>query len=341
MEIERSDLAYELFREELILCKVGADKTVAILAPEGSMYERAQTFLHAARSLGARSYIVTVPWHTWGAGTTGSTTLGDYPELMGALKSADLVVDLVKLLFSDVQLELQAAGCGVLMCVEPLAVLQRLFPTVETRALVESEGRLLSAAKELSVVSDRGTDVRYQLGPYPVLMEYGYTDEPGRWDHWPGGFALTHARDDGVDGVVVLGPGDLLLLPVPRMIRDRVELHIEGGYITHIVGDNLDATYLRDFLRPADDANDRDAYAVSHIGWGCNRAAKWSLWDIPGSLHQDARAYYGNVLFSTGPNREVGGSRTTPYHLDIPLRDCSVLLDGTLVVEQGRILGDA
>jgi 2,5-dihydroxypyridine 5,6-dioxygenase len=37
----------------------------------------------------------------------------------------------------------------------------------------------------------------------------------------------------------------------------------------------------------------------------------------------------------------MGGTRETPYHLDVPLRGCSLLLDGETVVEDGRVLAGA
>jgi 2,5-dihydroxypyridine 5,6-dioxygenase len=50
----------------------------------------------------------------------------------------------------------------------------------------------------------------------------------------------------------------------------------------------------------------------------------------------ELRAFAGNFLYSTGAN-EVAG-RHTPGHFDLPLRNCTVLLDGVAVVEQGRLL---
>jgi 2,5-dihydroxypyridine 5,6-dioxygenase len=55
----------------------------------------------------------------------------------------------------------------------------------------------------------------------------------------------------------------------------------------------------------------------------------------------DARAYEGNFLFSLGPNNEAGGNRTTTCHIDIPLRACTVRLDGEDVVRQGKVLDGA
>ena len=54
----------------------------------------------------------------------------------------------------------------------------------------------------------------------------------------------------------------------------------------------------------------------------------------------DARAVNGNFLFSLGPNNEAGGSRTTACHIDIPLRNCTVALDGVAVVRDGRVVED-
>ena len=52
----------------------------------------------------------------------------------------------------------------------------------------------------------------------------------------------------------------------------------------------------------------------------------------------DARAYYGNFLFSTGPNAEAGGSNHSPCHIDIPMAECSVYLDGAPVTIDGDVV---
>jgi hypothetical protein len=52
----------------------------------------------------------------------------------------------------------------------------------------------------------------------------------------------------------------------------------------------------------------------------------------------DARAFAGDFLFSTGPNTEVGGSRETPRHMDIPLRNRDVLPGNQPVVLGGKVV---
>jgi hypothetical protein len=58
------------------------------------------------------------------------------------------------------------------------------------------------------------------------------------------------------------------------------------------------------------------------------------------SLGMDARAYYGNFLFSTGPNSEAGGSNNSQCHVDIPMAACSVSLDGEPITIDGDVRCD-
>jgi 2,5-dihydroxypyridine 5,6-dioxygenase len=329
--------AVQLWREELKLCKVGPGQTVAILAPGGdAMQDRAQGFLAAALELGADAYVVTLPGPRMELYGLGSTPLTGRPQVIELLKGADLIVDLVLLLFSKEQLELQAAGCRVLLCVEPLPILQRLLPTPELKERVLAAAADLEKAKRMHITSDAGTDVEFELGHYPILVEYGFADEPGRWDHFPGGFLATHGSDDGVNGTVVLDTGDVLLLPQMRYVEDPIGLTIENGYVTKIEGKGLDAVFMLDFLPSQDE--DREAWAVSHIGWGLNREARWSMHNVPGEFGMNQRAFWGNVQFSTGPNTELGGTRETPYHLDIPMRNCSLWLDDKQVLDKGKVV---
>jgi len=43
----------------------------------------------------------------------------------------------------------------------------------------------------MRITSKGGTDVVYRIGMYPTISEYGYTDQPGRWDHWPAAFVFS------------------------------------------------------------------------------------------------------------------------------------------------------
>lgn len=330
----------DLFTEELKLCGVHEAETVAVLSQGDMRADYADAYLTAAARLGAKTYHVRLGESSAGldgdvgAWTVGKTPLAENQGAIDALKQADLVVDLVFLLFAREQFEIQDSGTRILSCVEPIEQLARLFPTRDQRERVEVGESLLQSAKRLRFTNEHGTDVVYELGTYPVMTVYGFTDSPGRWDHWPTGFVLTGGADDGVDGTVVIAPGDILL-PFKTYVQAPIELRIERGRIVDIRG-ALDAALLRAYMESFED---EDAYGISHIGWGLNEKAKWAaLATDTRGMGMEARAFYGNVLFSTGPNGELGGSNETACHIDVPMCNCSLFLDDEPVVLDGDIV---
>ncbi len=111
--------------------------------------------------------------------------------------------------------------------------------------------------------------------------------------------------------------GDILL-PQKRYLSEPVSLTVERGYVTAIEG-GLEGELFREYM---ESFQDPEGYALSHIGWGLQQRAKWttlSLYDREQTIAMEARAFAGNFLFSLGPNTEVGGTRNTACHIDIPL----------------------
>jgi 2,5-dihydroxypyridine 5,6-dioxygenase len=333
----------EMSRDMLTLCGVKEGDSVAVLSQGHQRADYVDGFMSAAEQLGALAFNVRLPSTnasldgdvgTW---EVGETPLAGNRPAIEALKKVDLVVDTVFLLFSKEQLEIQAAGVKVLLCIEPLEHLRQMFPTVELRERVEYGEQLLGSAQELRFTNSYGTDVVYKLGAYPVITQYGHTDTPGRWDHWPSGFLFTGGADDGVDGMVVLAPGDIIF-PFKSYVQTPIELTIEQGRIQDIRGDGFDADLLKDYMASF---NDPDAYGIAHIGWGMLETAQWSILatDRRG-MGMHGRSFYGNVLFSTGPNGELGGPNETLCHVDIPMRNCSLYLDERPIVVDGDVVVD-
>jgi 2,5-dihydroxypyridine 5,6-dioxygenase len=52
----------------------------------------------------------------------------------------------------------------------------------------------------------------------------------------------------------------------------------------------------------------------------------------------EQRVFAGNFLYSTGANEFA--NRFTLGHFDLPLRNCSIALDGSPIVEHGRLIGE-
>src|SRR5262249_54738330 len=152
----------------------------------------------------------------------------------------------------------------ILMSREQPDLIRRMFPRENLRHRVEAGEKMLVAARQMRIVSAAGTDITYELGQYPVITQYGYTDQPGRWDNLPGGFLYTGGCDGKINGTVVLNVGDIVL-PWKRYLSNPIRLVVEEGMVTRIEGNHLDGELLRSFMARWADPR---AYAVSHIGWG-------------------------------------------------------------------------
>jgi 2,5-dihydroxypyridine 5,6-dioxygenase len=327
-----------LFRKELELCGLGPGQTVAVLSEGSQLRDYAEASLSAARALGADIIDVNIPSETTvdaneRLSNIGQNGLSKHPWAMDACLRADMVIDHMLLLFSHEQVAMQKAGTRVLLVVEPVEILQRLFPDRGLRACVEAAERRLLQARTLRFTNKVGSDVTYVLDNRAILSEYGYTDAPGRWDHWPGGFIATIGRRGGVEGRVVMDRGDILF-PLKTFVDEPIEFAISGGMVQEINGGEQ-ADMLRRLMA---EYNDPRANALSHIGWGLNPACIWDP-TLPG-IGMDGRAHYGNVLFSLGPDTEFGGDNDTACHLDLPMRNCTLWLDDELIVEAGEVVPD-
>lgn len=342
MAVSDTDLI-RAWTQVLTLSKLKAGDMVTVLTSDTTHPQTLRTAVIAATQLGACVNRLDLPPVNGEKALSrdslaylGTTPLTGNRAAMAALKASDLVLDLMTLLFSPEQHEVLASGTKILLAVEPPEVLVRMVPTEADRARTAAAARLLQGAREMRVTSAAGTALRCPLGEYPAIQEYGFVDEPGRWDHWPSGFVLTWPNERGAQGRIVLDAGDILL-PMKSYVQSPIELTVEAGFVTAIDG-GLDAELLKDYMASFEDP---EAYAISHIGWGLQKRARWStlgLYDREASIGMDARAFDGNFLFSLGPNNEAGGSRATACHIDIPMRRCSVALDGREVVREGRVV---
>ena len=330
----------DMFEHTMRLCGVAPGDACAVLSETQTRAELPVLAELALARLGARPFHLVLPARALAApvpvrSTGASDAIGRLEPVVQALAASTLVVDCtVEGLQHAVELpRILAGGARVLVVShEHPEILERCLPRAEDEPVVRDAMRRLRAARQMHVTSAAGTDLRIDLAGARVGGVWGFSARPGTLTHWPGGLVLAFPAAGTVNGVLVLDRGDVNLT-FKRYLQDPVTLVIENDHAVRVEGDHVDGEMMRGYFSAW---GDRSAYAVSHVGWGLNRRARWdamNFYDKRDFNGTELRAFAGNFLYSTGAN-EVAG-RHTPGHFDLPLRGCTVALDGLPVVERG------
>ena len=335
----------DCFAEAFALCGVKPGDTAAILSETQSRPVNVQLAELALARLGARAFHVVlaspkltapVPVRSTGA----SDAIQAIAPVINALSASVFVADLTVegLLHAHELPQILAGGARVLMVSnEHPEVLERCVPNPALEPKVKAGMKRLKNARVMRVMSAAGTDLSINLVDARVGGGWGYTARPGSISHWPGGLCLAFPAKGSVNGTLVMNEGDVNLT-FKRYLEKPVVLTIANDFVTDIAGQGLDADLMRSYFAAWGDA---EAYAVSHVGWGMNPQARWDsmvFYDKNDFNGTELRAFAGNFLYSTGAN-EVAG-RHTLGHFDLPLRGCTVMLDGETVVDAGQLCGE-
>ncbi|MGI9622168.1 MAG: peptidase M29 [Acidimicrobiales bacterium] len=333
------------YAEQFRACRVGPGQTAVVLSETTSRPEVVETSRLALETVGAAVVDVKVttppnPGPVPIRSTGASQALQGNKAALAALAAADFVADCTVegLLHAPELGPILASGPRVLMISNEHPENVERWPHDPQLADRVARGvGLLAAANSMSVTSAAGTNLQVSLSGAVTAGSHGWCTAPGTIAHWPGGLVLAFPATGSVTGTLVLAPGDVNLT-FKQYLRERVELTIIDDYITRIGGSGVDAELFGSYLAAF---GEREAYAVSHVGWGMNESARWdsmALWDKGDINGTELRAFAGNFLYSTGAN-EVAG-RFCRGHFDLPMRNCTVELDGMPVVTAGTLSPD-
>jgi 2,5-dihydroxypyridine 5,6-dioxygenase len=333
----------DMFEHVFRLCGVQPGDACAVLSETQTRPELPQLSLLALQRVGAKPFELVMPGRPVATpvpvrSTGASAAIAHLAPVVQALAASVFVADCtVEGLQHAAELPRILAGGARVLAIshEHPEILERCLPRAEDQAPVREAMRRLKLAKRMQVTSAAGTDLTIDLSGARIGGVWGFTSKPGTLSHWPGGLVLAFPAARTVNGRLVLDRGDVNLT-FKRYLRDPVRLLIENDHAVKVEGDNVDAELMRGYLAAWGDAA---AYAVSHLGWGLNRRARWdamNFYDRCDFNGTELRAFAGNFLYSTGAN-EVAG-RHTLGHFDLPLRGCTVSLDGVAVVREGRLL---
>jgi 2,5-dihydroxypyridine 5,6-dioxygenase len=330
----------DAFCEIFDKCAVKRGDTAAILSETQSRPLNVHLAELALLRIGARPFHLVVPTprnrHPVPVRSTGaSEALGGLEPVVAALGQAGFVVDctIEGLMHAPETPKILKAGARILVISnEHPEALERMVPDARLETRVRNAARMLRGAKSMRVTSAAGTALDIDMQGASTVGVWGWTDRPGTLAHWPGGIVVSFPKANSVNGTLVLDRGDINLT-FKRYLAAPIRLTLEGDYITRIDGEGADADIMRRYLAAW---GDREAYAVSHVGFGMNPGARYealTMYDQRDTNGTEIRAVSGNFLFSTGANEFAG--RYTAGHFDIPVMRTTIAVDDAVVVRDG------
>jgi len=334
------------FRRVFTLNGIGPGTEVAILSETQSRPVLVHLSELAAHDLGASFCMICMPTPPQTApvpvkSTGTSWAIQGNRAVIEALKRVDVIVDCTVegLIHAPEWPEIEEAGRTRLLVItnEHPEILERTEPKAEDAIKLQIGIQMLREASEMRVTSAAGTDLTIDLRGAPCGGTAGFGTTPGAVAHWPGGLCLAFPGKDAVNGRIVMDVGDMNLT-FKTFLTSRIDFTVENDFVTAIKGDGIDAIHFREYMEAW---GDRNAYGMSHVGWGMNHGAKWvsaAMYDKRDMQAVEFRAIAGSFLWSTGANQYAG--RYTLGHFDLPMRNCTIALDGRVVVRDGVLQGE-
>jgi 2,5-dihydroxypyridine 5,6-dioxygenase len=330
----------DAFAEVIERCGVKKGDTAAILSETQSRQLNVHLAELALLRLGARPFHIVVPTprnpHPVPIRSTGaSVAVGGLAPVVSALGQAGFIVDctIEGPMHAPETPAILKAGTRILyISNEHPEALERMRPDDRLEKQVRAAAKMLRGAKFMKVTSAAGTDLDVNMEGASTVGIWGWTDKPGTLAHWPGGIVVSFPKSGTVNGTLVLDRGDINLT-FKRYLEAPIRLTLKDDYVTDIIGEGADAEMMRSYFAAW---GDREAYAVSHVGWGMNPGARYealTMYDQRDTNGTELRAVPGNFLFSTGANEFAG--RYTAGHFDIPVMKTTISLDNNVVIRDG------
>src|SRR5690349_9175289 len=297
----------DAFCEIFERCAVKSGDIAAILSETQSRALNVHLAELALLRMGARPFHLVVPTprnrHSVPVRSTGaSEAIQRLGPVVTAMQQAGFVVDctIEGLMHAVETPEILRAGARVLVISnEHPEALERMVPDLALEKRVRAAAKMLRGTRQMRVTSKAGSDLTVDMIGASTVGVWGWTDKPGTLAHWPGGIVVSFPKGGSVNGTLVLDRGDINLT-FKRYLEAPVRLTLEADYVTRLEGEGTDAEIMKSYLTAW---GDREAYAVSHVGFGLNQKARYealAMYDRGDTNGTELRAVAGNFLFSTG-----------------------------------------
>ncbi len=197
-----------------------------------------------------------------------------------------------------------------------------MFPTLyvdywNVKEISEKLSKMLTEAREIRVVTEKGTDIVLNVEGRRGLADTGILRKAGDFGNLPAGEAYIAPVEGKSYGKIVFD-GSFAEVGV---LKDRLEITVEDGRAAEIRG------YGAEILK-----NKLTGYGsyVAEFGIGTNPNA-----EIMGKVLVDEKVL-GTVHIAFGTNFTFGGKISANIHLDGVIKNPTLYLDDEIVIEKGK-----
>lgn len=331
LDMELTKTAYKLLND---MVQVKPGESVLVTIDSKADFRVAEEIVKMADALGAKAMLA---WHSTPKGY-GSLTMDYLPEpLIACVDKTDVWIELNDqwLLYSPIWDKAVTNGRTRQVMLGGLGVerIVRNIGLVDMAAQKDFQTKLTSltkAATEVRITNQAGTDVTFKNDPNrPINSEIDYST-PGA--HFLIGQIGWAPIEDSINGKIAFdgaysGGGDLEL----GVLTETITYVVEKGKIVAFEGEKL-AKRAENYFKSLDDPN---MYIAAHVCYGCSPNAK-----LEGVTTEDERVW-GSTEWGfghQGPNYSGGEPRIAKSHVDGICLDCSVWLDGELILDNGKYI---
>lgn len=296
------------------------DESVAVVADDESDAAVVEAILHAARAVADEVTLLSMPVRA----TAGASA----PRIVAsALAGADVFIapTTTALGFTPELQDLlkRRATRGLVLTLatrESLSSGAALADYAEVRRVTRGVAAALRDAREVRVTCANGSDFTASFAGAATHTGDSFARQPGEISGFPSGEAWTCPVLGSGQGVLVADGSAHMLgrLTEPLAVR-----FVDGRAVEFTGGEQ--ATKLRDIVASIPNADN-----LGELSVGTNRWARFT-----GNITEDKKQE-GAVHFALG-NSVLGGTVTSEVHIDLVLLRPTVIADGRVVVDEGRI----
>lgn len=314
-----SDLATAVQTVLVDCLGVKSDETVLVLT-DPAKRPIAEALVERARGLGAEALLVEM---------AERATHGTEPPdaVKAAMLDCNVVIAPTSKSVSHTDARRAASSNGARIATMPDVTEDMLIRTmsadygrVERRSVIVAD--LLTRGSGVHVTTEAGTDVTFSIEGREGIADTGDLSARGAFGNLPAGEGFIGPVEGTTNGRIVF---DGSIWPV-GLLTEPLTVDIEDGYAVNLEG--LVAEQFRSVLEPYG----RDAFAVAELGIGTNDAAT-----LVGNVLEDEKIL-GTVHVAFGDNHTFGGVIRVPSHQDGVVMNPIVTIDGTVILEGGRLL---